>query len=226
MTMVGDAYAAPIVEELQRGSYDLSSLLAIGTGGAATNPKYPARSDGGHPAGHPDQRLWLVRNREHGVRAQQARQPDRKPSSSGRAAWLCPRTTRGSSSPANTEVGWVARGGRIPLGYFNDSDATRNTFPEVAGSARGDIGRPAAMEDDGTLRLFGRDSLVVNHRRREVCSLRRSRKSLRPIRRSRMRWWLAGQANAGARKSSRWWRCATASIGPNPRPVHFTRTAL
>ncbi len=40
MTMVGDAYAAPLVEELQRRSYDLSSLFAIGTGGAATNPKY------------------------------------------------------------------------------------------------------------------------------------------------------------------------------------------
>ena len=40
MTMVGDAYAGPLVEELQRRSYDLSSLLAIGTGGAATNPKY------------------------------------------------------------------------------------------------------------------------------------------------------------------------------------------
>ena len=40
MTMVGDAYAGPLVAELQRGSYDLSSLNAIGTGGAATNPKF------------------------------------------------------------------------------------------------------------------------------------------------------------------------------------------
>ncbi len=40
MTMVGDAYAAPLVEELRSGSYDLSSMFAIGTGGAATNPKH------------------------------------------------------------------------------------------------------------------------------------------------------------------------------------------
>ncbi len=40
MTMVGDAYAAPFVDELGRRGYDLSSLLAIGTGGAATNVKY------------------------------------------------------------------------------------------------------------------------------------------------------------------------------------------
>ena len=40
MTMVGDAYAAPLVEELDRADYDLSTLYAIGTGGAATNPKH------------------------------------------------------------------------------------------------------------------------------------------------------------------------------------------
>ena len=40
MTMVGDAYAAPLVAELRRGSYDLSSLAMIGTGGAATNLRY------------------------------------------------------------------------------------------------------------------------------------------------------------------------------------------
>src|SRR6201986_5487048 len=40
MTMVGDAYAAPLVDELRRGQYDLSSLNAIGTGGAATNLIY------------------------------------------------------------------------------------------------------------------------------------------------------------------------------------------
>ncbi len=40
MTMVGDAYAAPLVAELRRGQYDLSSLYGIGTGGAATNLKY------------------------------------------------------------------------------------------------------------------------------------------------------------------------------------------
>ncbi len=40
MTMVGDAYAAPLVEELNRNPYELSTLYAIGTGGAATNPKH------------------------------------------------------------------------------------------------------------------------------------------------------------------------------------------
>lgn len=64
--------------------------------------------------------------------------------------------------PGEAEVGWVAREGRIPLGYFNDPDATRKTFPEIDGKRVVISGDRAALEPDGTLRLFGRDSLVVN----------------------------------------------------------------
>src|ERR1700751_6403135 len=64
--------------------------------------------------------------------------------------------------PGEQEVGWAAREGRIPLGYFNDTDATRNTFPEVEGKRVVISGDRASLEEDGTLRLYGRDSLVVN----------------------------------------------------------------
>ena len=36
-------------------------------------------------------------------------------------------------APGEAEVGWVARTGRIPLGYFDDAEATRKTFPVVDG---------------------------------------------------------------------------------------------
>ena len=64
--------------------------------------------------------------------------------------------------PGEAEVGWVARTGRIPLGYFDDAEATRKTFPEVDGQRVVISGDRASLEADGTLRLFGRDSLVVN----------------------------------------------------------------
>ena len=64
--------------------------------------------------------------------------------------------------PGDTEVGWVVRSGRIPLGYFDDADATRKTFPEIDGQRVVVSGDRASLEADGTLRLFGRDSLVVN----------------------------------------------------------------
>src|SRR5262249_2018184 len=38
LTMVGDAFARPLVEELRRGSYDVSRLFIIGSGGAILSP--------------------------------------------------------------------------------------------------------------------------------------------------------------------------------------------
>ncbi|MGZ4511382.1 MAG: acyl-CoA synthetase [Mycobacterium sp.] len=161
MTMVGDAYAAPLVAQLQRGSYDLASLYAIGTGGAATNPKYQqallellpqltlingygSSETGNMGFGHSRRgtRTDTFTLREGGLVL-----------SEDYSRFL---------SPGESEVGWVAREGRIPLGYFNDPDATRKTFPEIDGRRVVISGDRAGLEPDGTLRLFGRDSLVVN----------------------------------------------------------------
>ncbi|MGH3677679.1 MAG: acyl-CoA synthetase [Mycobacterium sp.] len=161
MTMVGDAYAAPLVEELQRGDYDLSALSAIGTGGAATNPKYQralleslphitlingygSSETGNMGFGHSqrDNRTDTFQLREGG-----------RVLSEDYSRFL---------KPGDQEVGWAARTGRIPLGYFNDAEATRKTFPEVHGQRVVISGDRASVEPDGTLRLFGRDSLVVN----------------------------------------------------------------
>ena len=40
MSIVGDAYAVPMVDELRRRPYDLSSLFILGTGGAATGEQH------------------------------------------------------------------------------------------------------------------------------------------------------------------------------------------
>ncbi|OHV01008.1 acyl-CoA synthetase [Mycobacterium talmoniae] len=161
MTMVGDAYAAPLVAELRDRRYDLASLSAIGTGGAATNPKhqrallellpqitlingYGSSETGNMGFGHSraDTRTDTFTLREGGLVL-----------SEDYSHFL---------RPGEPEVGWVARTGRIPLGYFNDPDATRRTFPEVDGQRVVISGDRASLETDGTLRLYGRDSLVVN----------------------------------------------------------------
>jgi 3-oxocholest-4-en-26-oate---CoA ligase len=161
MTMVGDAYAAPLVAELRRGNYDLSSLAAIGTGGAATNPKYQrallellpqltlingygSSETGNMGFGHSrcDTRTDTFTLREGGL--------------------VLSEDYTHFLRPGEHEVGWAAREGRIPLGYLNDPDATRKTFPEIDGKRVVISGDRAALEEDGTLRLYGRDSLVVN----------------------------------------------------------------
>lgn len=161
MTMVGDAYAAPLVEELQRGTYELPALYAIGTGGAATNPIYQRALLESLP------QLTLINgygSSETGNmgfgRSRRGNQTDTFTLREG--GLVLSEDYSRFLEPGEPEIGWVAREGRIPLGYFNDADATRTTFPEVAGRRVVISGDRASVESDGTLRLFGRDSLVVN----------------------------------------------------------------
>jgi fatty-acyl-CoA synthase len=161
MTMVGDAYAAPLVEELRRGDYDLSTMFAIGTGGAATNPKYQRALLELLP------QITLINgygSSETGNvgfgRSQRGDEKDTFVLREG-ALVLSEDYTR-FLNPGEDEVGFVARAGRIPLGYFDDEAATRKTFPVVAGQRVVISGDRGSLAPDGTLRLFGRDSLVVN----------------------------------------------------------------
>jgi fatty-acyl-CoA synthase len=161
MTMVGDAYAGPIVEELQRGSYDLSSLLAIGTGGASTNAMYRRALLDAIP------QITLINgygSSETGNMAfgnsQRGCQRDTFELRTG--GLVVSADYSRFLQPGDAEVGWVARTGRIPLGYFDDAEATRTTFPDVEGQRVVISGDRASVEADGSLRLFGRDSLVVN----------------------------------------------------------------
>lgn len=161
MTMVGDAYAGPLVEELGRRRYDLSSLFAIGTGGAATNVKhqralldylphitvingYGSSETGNMGFGH----------------SRQDTQADTFTFRTGGLV-LAEDYSR-FLDPGDPQVGWVARTGRIPLGYFDDEAATAKTFPVVDGQRVVISGDRASLDADGTLRLLGRDSLVVN----------------------------------------------------------------
>ncbi|HTX97900.1 MAG TPA: acyl-CoA synthetase [Mycobacterium sp.] len=161
MTMVGDAYAGPLIAELRARRYDLSSLQAIGTGGAATNAKYKralmeclphitiiegyGSSESGNMAfGH-----------SHNGNASETFEPRVGATvlSADRSRFL---------QPGEQEIGWAARTGRIPLGYFSDAEATQRTFPEIEGHRVVIPGDRASLEKDGTIRLYGRDSLVVN----------------------------------------------------------------
>jgi 3-oxocholest-4-en-26-oate---CoA ligase len=161
MTMVGDAYAGPLVEELRRGTYDLSSLFAIGTGGAAMNPKYQRALLELLP------QITLINgygSSETGNvgfgRSQRGAEKDTFELREG-ALVVSEDYTR-FLQPGEQEIGFVARAGRIPLGYFDDEAATRQTFPVVDGQRVVISGDRGSLASDGTLRLFGRDSLVVN----------------------------------------------------------------
>ncbi|MBL7622032.1 AMP-binding protein [Frankia sp. AgB1.8] len=163
MTIVGDAYARPLVEELQASSHDLAALTSLSTGGATTSAAlkhaflelvphltivdgYGASETGGMAFGA-------------STRGAETRQFTLGP---GGAVLSADRSRFLGTDEA--EVGWTARTGRVPLGYLNDEDRTVQTFPIVDGRRITVPGDRARYEADGSGRIvmLGRDSMVVN----------------------------------------------------------------
>jgi fatty-acyl-CoA synthase len=161
MSIVGDAYARPLVEELRKGEFDLSSLAVLGTGGAATAdhhqealiellPNLMIRDGYGSSEGG---------SMAFGARTKHGRKPGFDPSS---GATVVSGDRKRFLEPGDAELGWAARRGRVPLGYLGDRQRTEATFPVIDGERVAIPGDRARLQADSRIAMFGRDSLVVN----------------------------------------------------------------
>ncbi len=65
-------------------------------------------------------------------------------------------------TPGSDEIGLVAAGGFVPIGYFKDPGKTERTFRSVDGVRYAFPGDLAKVAADGTLILLGRGSQVIN----------------------------------------------------------------
>ncbi len=163
MTIVGDAFARPLLDEMAKGHYDLSSLLIVGSGGA--------------PLSASNKREFLERlpqvtvldsigSSETGV---QASNPSNKQSGVTTGDFR-PLAGAGVVSadlgrvlaPGDDELGWFAQQGRVPLGYFGDAAKTAKTFPVIEGVRWSVPGDRARYRADGAIEVLGRDSVTIN----------------------------------------------------------------
>ena len=64
--------------------------------------------------------------------------------------------------PGSGRSGWLAAGGRVPLGYHNDPVKSAATFVTIDGARYSLPGDRAEVEADGTIRLLGRGALCIN----------------------------------------------------------------
>jgi len=160
---VGEAFARPLLDELEAGTYDMGSLRSIVVGGAFTSPEAKQRI----LAQLPDVRVVdLAASSETGRMLHTVAVAGTKPEhgvftlSPGAAVLDEHRQRR--LGPDERAVGWLAKSGPIPLGYLGDREKTASTFPVVDGERWVVPGDRARLRSDGSVELLGRDSVTIN----------------------------------------------------------------
>jgi acyl-CoA synthetase (AMP-forming)/AMP-acid ligase II len=163
MTLVGDAFGWPLVKELERDQHDVSSLRVIVSGGAALHANCKQRLIDLIP------NVRVVENigsSESGILG--SRLSDTASSGAGltftpdESMVVVDEDFSHLLAPGHPGTGWLARRGRIPLGYLGDADKTARTFPVVDGLRLTIPGDRARLLADGQVQLLGRDSLTIN----------------------------------------------------------------
>jgi acyl-CoA synthetase (AMP-forming)/AMP-acid ligase II len=166
VAIVGDAFAKPMLRALDeadaRGeSYDLSSLLLVISSGVMWSESVKRALIERHPVIAYDS----LGSSEGVGFANAVTSAD----SEGETA----KFTIGADTkvftddgnevkPGSGEVGHLAVGGHIPLGYYKDPDKTASTFRVVDGKRYSIPGDYAIVEEDGTITLLGRGSVSIN----------------------------------------------------------------
>lgn len=162
MLIVGDAFARPLLDELARGSYDVSSLTVLLSGGAPLSSHLKDEMLEHLPS------LLIV----DGLGSSEAGGQLQHLSSHGAAATGAFPLTPGNHvlsedltevlPPGHDGLGWLAKSGRLALGYLGDPAKTARTYPVIDGVRYVIPGDRAVLRTDGMVELRGRDSVTIN----------------------------------------------------------------
>lgn len=156
--VVGDAFARPLVEEMERRGITLPALEVILNSGAELSAGMKQRLTVLVPG------LKIVDTLGSSETGPQATR--RGPAAASfvpgpNMAVLDEDLTR-KLQPGDDQVGWAAQRGGVPRGYLGDPRKTLRTFPTVEGTRYSVPGDRARWRQDGTVELLGRDAMTIN----------------------------------------------------------------
>ena len=162
ISVVGDAMARPVVEEIERGGYDASSLMAFGSGGATLSVGIKERLLAVLPnvlisdvAGASETGVQMGVSSTTGSVSTGTFVP-------GPGTVVVSADLSRVLEPGDEEAGWLAQRGSVPLGYLGDAAKTERTFPVIDGERFSVPGDRARVLGDGEIELLGRDSVTIN----------------------------------------------------------------
>jgi acyl-CoA synthetase (AMP-forming)/AMP-acid ligase II len=161
LSVIGDAMARPLMEALAAGTYDTSSLVSFNSTAALFSPAVKDACMKALPTVFISEAIGSTETGFAGIAFVSADDEHRGG----------PTVTAGpdvivlgdDNQPVGPgQVGRLARGGHVPLGYYKDPVKTSAMFAEVDGKRYAIPGDMARVEEDGTLTLLGRGNTCVN----------------------------------------------------------------
>ena len=155
VSLVGDAMARPLVDELARRPMP-ASVFAVVSGGAILSPT--VKEELRHRAAHVGiiDAFGASETGANGAVDVTDAGPRFRMNESTTVI-----TDAGEVAPVG-EVGLLARRGHVPVGYYKDPEKTAATFTELGGTRWAIPGDRAVIEADGLITVLGRGSQCIN----------------------------------------------------------------
>jgi len=165
LLIVGDAFARPLLDELDNpsrpGGYELESLTVLLSGGAALSAGFKDEFLAHLPT------LMIVDGLGSSEAGGQVTQVSTGGSSTTGTFEMAPGNVVLSSdlervlTPGDQEIGWLAKAGRLPLGYLGDPKKTEETYPTVDGVRYAVPGDRARILESNIAELHGREAVTI-----------------------------------------------------------------
>jgi fatty-acyl-CoA synthase len=162
LLIVGDAFARPLLDELERNHYELTCLTVLLSGGAPLSARLKDEFLRLLPS------LMIV----DGLGSSEAGGQMAHVSTGGGATTgtfaISPCNHVLSADldrelePGDPDLGWLAKSGRLALGYLDDRAGTQRSYPVIGGTRYAVPGDRARRRADGMVELHGRDSVTIN----------------------------------------------------------------
>ena len=165
IVIVGDAFAKPMLDALNRAAsdgnaYDISSVQVIISSGVMWSAEVKQGL-----LQHHDMRLMDTMGSTEGGMGASVTTRDNPPATakfSLNPGVIVLADDGEILSPGSEKIGLIGTSGLVPVGYYKDEKKSDETFREVDGVRYSFPGDYAKLEADGTITLLGRGSNCIN----------------------------------------------------------------
>ncbi len=161
--ITGDAMGRPMIEALEAGEFDTSSVFSVASSAALFSPAVKDRYLEAFPNAVIVDAIGSSETGFGGMgMAAKGQSRVGAPTVKADPNTHVLREDGSQIEPGSDEVGRLARTGHIPLRYHNDPVKSADTFVEYDGVRYSLPGDFARLEADGTITMLGRGSMSIN----------------------------------------------------------------